>query len=238
MFSYRPPKSSIWGHPMRPKNTLQAIRKTHAFFEKYFQRAEPIDLTLYLNSFRNEDPYLQTIQQQAAQLFGPQGLADAMTWMLPPADYPRVIKFILASPQPPKHLADPIRLSFDCNLQWQNAVLPNIDWPQEFLQPENEPYRRSFFGVTLELGGRFSFPMGFTIPISPTAPASYQFLAKFSAEAPFKMSPQHFQVVTQASKNGKLVGRKPDAQVLSYLREAIQSPRPYRAVDRLDSPNT
>ena len=41
MFSYRPPKSSCWGHVIRPKDPLKAKQKVNAFFEAYFERLDP-----------------------------------------------------------------------------------------------------------------------------------------------------------------------------------------------------
>jgi len=62
--------------------------------------------------------------------------------------------------------------------------------------------------------------MGLLFPISVTEPASYEFLRRFSAEAPFKMSHKNFQVGI-TSKNGKLLWRKPDANIAARLQEVI-----------------
>src|ERR1700733_10666963 len=149
MFSYRPPKGSCWGHAIRPRDTLKARQKIHAFFATYFEPVEP------------ETP-------------------------------------------PSK--------SFDCDLRWNNSVLPNTDWPEEYLKPGNENWQRCLFVANLGLFWRIMFPRGITIPISPKEPSSYEFLRRFSADAPFKMSPRHFQVVISISKKGYVVCRKPDAE--------------------------
>jgi hypothetical protein len=102
-------------------------------------------------------------------------------------------------------------------LAWKSSVLPNIDWPEELLQPESQPFQHVMVVV---MGNRVSFPVGILFPISPTEPASYQFLGRFSANAPFKMSPQHFKVGVLC-KNGKVALRKPDAEIAAKLKECI-----------------
>ena len=159
MFSYRPPKSSCWGHAIQASDLDQARQKLHTFFDTFF---EPSDR---------------------------QERADA--W------------------------------DFNWLLKWKNTILPNIVWPEMFLTPGNENSQRSLFLVTLGGGSRISFPMGITFPISPTEPASYEFLGRFSAAAPFKMSPRHFQVGILRGKKGKLAWRKPDAETAARLLEVI-----------------
>jgi hypothetical protein len=70
-------------------------------------------------------------------------------------------------------------------LAWKSSVLPNIDWPEELLKPENQPFQHIMFIVA---GDRVMFPTGILFPISPLEPASYRFLGRFSADAPFKMN--------------------------------------------------
>lgn len=153
MFSYRPPKSSFWGHAIRPADPLKAKQKVNAFFETYFQKLEP-------------------------------------EW-----DTTRQLTF---------------------ELNWKNSVLPNLDWPEDYLKPGNEGWRRVVFVLT---GNRIMF-LHFVFPISPQEPASYEFLGRFATEAPFKMSPKHFQVGIPC-KNGKLAWRKPDAGIAVRLAEFI-----------------
>ena len=102
-------------------------------------------------------------------------------------------------------------------LGWKTSVLPNLDWPEEFLKPGNEKWQRVMFMLT---GDRVMFVGGLLIPISLTEPASYEFLGRFSADAPFKMSPKHFQVGI-LGKTGKLAWRKPDADIAARLQELI-----------------
>lgn len=103
------------------------------------------------------------------------------------------------------------------NLNWKVSALPNIEWPEEFSKPENERWQRTLFMLT---GNRVMFASGLLIPISPTQPDSYEFLRRFSVDAPFKMSPKHFQV-GMVGKNGKLVWRKPDPDIAARLQDSI-----------------
>jgi hypothetical protein len=106
------------------------------------------------------------------------------------------------------------QLSFQLN--WKRSVLPNLDWPEEYLRPENEGWQRVLFVLT---GNRIIF-QSFPIPISPVEPGSFEFLGGFAAEAPFKMNPKHFQVGTLC-QNGKLAWRKPPAELAARLEESI-----------------
>jgi hypothetical protein len=106
---------------------------------------------------------------------------------------------------------------FTLKLHWKTAALPNVEWPEELLKPENEQWQRVMFIVT---GDRITFPLGLMFPISSSNPTSYEFLGRFSAEAPFKMSPKYFQVGIPC-KNGKLAWRKPDTQIAAKLQEFI-----------------
>jgi len=64
------------------------------------------------------------------------------------------------------------------------------------------------------------FAGGLWIPISFTEPTSYEFIRRFSGDAPFKMSAKHFKV-------GVLVGqdlgtlRKPDAEIAARLQSVL-----------------
>lgn len=152
MLSYRPPKSSCWGHAIRPKDPLKAKQRVNAFFETYFEHLAP-------------------------------------EW-------------------------DTTR-QFTLKLNWKSDVLPNIDWPQELLKPENQQWQRVLIIVT---GDRISFPLGLMFPILSNEPASYEFLRRFSADAPFKISSKHFQVGILC-KSGKMVWRKPDTQMAAKLQK-------------------
>ena len=100
---------------------------------------------------------------------------------------------------------------------WKSSVLPEVDWPEAFLGPENQKVRQFLFGV---MGNRVMFPMGIVFPLSTIEPASFEFLGRFSADAPFKMSAKHFQVGVIA-KNGSFAWRKPDADIAAKLEEFI-----------------
>jgi hypothetical protein len=102
-------------------------------------------------------------------------------------------------------------------LAWKESVLPKFEWPAAFQGPENQKVRQFLLIV---MGNRVMFPMGIVFPLSTTEPASFEFLRRFSVEAPFKMSPKHFMVGITA-KNGKFAWRKPDADIASKLEEFI-----------------
>jgi len=102
-------------------------------------------------------------------------------------------------------------------LAWKSFVLPNINWPEELLKPENKPFQ---WILAVVYDNRVGFPLGLNFPISPIEPASYQFLGRFSADAPFKMSYKHF-LVGVICRNGKLAMRKPDAEIAVKLKECI-----------------
>lgn len=105
---------------------------------------------------------------------------------------------------------------FTLTLNWNRSVLPNLDWPDEYLKPENESWQRVLLVLT---GNRVMF-MHLVFPISAEELSSYEFLGRFAAEAPFKMSPKHFQV-GKLFKNGKLSWRKPDAATSARLQEFL-----------------
>jgi hypothetical protein len=102
-------------------------------------------------------------------------------------------------------------------LAWKDSAIPKVEWPDEFLNSEHPMARQFLFIVT---GGRVMFPMGIVFPLSPTEPGSFEFLGRFSADAPFKMSAKHFQVGV-AGKNGKFAWRKPDAEIAAKLEKCI-----------------
>ena len=155
MFSYRPPKNSVWGNAIRPKDPLKAKEKVNAFFSTYFKRLDP-------------------------------------EW--------------------------DVTRQFDFGVNWNTAVLPNVEWPEEFLQPDNQKWQEVFFIVT---GDRISFPMGLIIPISSSAASSYEFLGRFAKDVPFKMSAKHFQISVTVGKKGNFAWRKPDPNVTARLNEVI-----------------
>jgi hypothetical protein len=95
-------------------------------------------------------------------------------------------------------------------LSWKVSILPNVEPPEKLQQ-------QVLFIVT---GDRVMFPGGLWIPISSAEPASYEFLRRFSADAPFKMSPKHFQVGI-VGKTGRLAWRKPDEDIAAKLQQVI-----------------
>ena len=113
-------------------------------------------------------------------------------------------------------------------VRWKDSALPNIAWPEEFSAPESQKRQEILF---LFLGERVGFPLGLVIPISPQESSSYEFIGRFSASAPFKMSPKHFSVVVRTGKKGTLVDRKPDAAIAKRLNETLSDAA--RAAGRL-----
>jgi len=102
-------------------------------------------------------------------------------------------------------------------LAWKSSVLPKVEWPEVFLGPDNQKLRQFLFMV---MGDRVMFPMGIVFPISPTEPASFEFLGRFNADTPFEMSDKHFQVGI-VGKNGNFAWRKPDAEIAAQLEKCI-----------------
>jgi hypothetical protein len=100
---------------------------------------------------------------------------------------------------------------------WKTTVLPNTDWPEDFLQPEGRRWQQLLFIVRRD---RLMFPMGIVFPISPLESASYEFLRRFSQATPFKMSPKYFQVGI-LGKTGRLAWRKPVADIAGRLQEVF-----------------
>jgi hypothetical protein len=103
-------------------------------------------------------------------------------------------------------------------IRWKDSVLPNIAWPAEFLEPDQQKRQEILF---LFLGERIGLPLGLYFPISPQEPSSYEFIGRFSACAPFKMSPKHFSVVVRIGKKGALADRKPDADIITRLQTVL-----------------
>ena len=102
-------------------------------------------------------------------------------------------------------------------LAWNDSVLPKVEWPDLFLGPDNGKLRQFLFMV---MGNRVAFPMGIVFALSTVEPASFEFLRRFSKDAPFKMSAKHF-MVGMTAKNGKFARRKPDGDILAKLEECI-----------------
>jgi hypothetical protein len=102
-------------------------------------------------------------------------------------------------------------------LAWKDSVLPKVEWPAAFEGPENQKVRQFLLMV---MGNRVMFPMGIVFPLSTTEPASFEFLRRFSAEAPFQMRAKHFMVGI-TGKNGKFAWRKPDADTAAKLEEFV-----------------
>ena len=102
-------------------------------------------------------------------------------------------------------------------LTWRDSVLPHIQWTAEYLRPELKRFQKV---MVVLMGDRVMFPMGIDFPISSTEPASYEFLARFNADAPFKMSPKHFKVGTHG-KPERTKWSKPDATVAARLQEVL-----------------
>jgi hypothetical protein len=148
MFKYTVPKSSCWGHVIRPKDPLRAKQRVNTFFETYFERLAP-------------------------------------EW-----DASRQISQVLS---------------------WRPSVLPNVEWPEDFLKPENQ---KVFFVLT---GNRVMFAGGITFPFSSSEPASYEFLTRFVGDAPFRMSPQNFRVRVLSAR-GRWAWKKPEGEMAERLK--------------------
>jgi len=102
-------------------------------------------------------------------------------------------------------------------LAWKDSVLPKVEWPDVFLGPDKQKLRQF---LCMVMGNRVMFPMGIVFPLSTVEPSSFEFLGRFSADAPFKMSAQHFMVGVIA-KNGSFAWRKPEAQIAAKLEAVI-----------------
>jgi len=102
--------------------------------------------------------------------------------------------------------------------RWKNSVLPNFAWPEEYLKPEHPKMQEIIIGFT---GDRVMFISGLVFPISLREPSSYEFMRRFSANAPFKMSPKHFSVIVPVGNKGKCASRKPDAEIARRLNDVL-----------------
>ncbi len=100
---------------------------------------------------------------------------------------------------------------------WKDSILPKVEWPEVFLGPDKQKLRQFLFSV---MGNRVMFPMGIVFPLSTIEPASFEFLGRFSADAPFRMSAKHFMIGVIA-KNGGFAWRKPDADIAAKLEAVI-----------------
>jgi hypothetical protein len=223
MFSYRPTKGGCWGHATRPHNTFKAAQKMQIFFDTYFEPAVTEGLTLILNRHQDVENRVPQIREKAVRVFGNPGQPESVNWILPSGDCQKALAFIVDCQPWPKPPCDPIWLTFRCHLDWKVSALPKVEWPEEFLKPDpiNEKLRRQWFRVKLMNRGFIMFLMGIGFPISVNDPASYEFLKRFSTDAPFKMNPKHFQVFTPIGKKGKMAWRKPDAEVRARLDAVI-----------------
>lgn len=103
-------------------------------------------------------------------------------------------------------------------LNWKSSGLPGAEWPDYFLKPENKHLRLIMF---ILMGDRISFPLGLVFPLPLGDAASHDYLREFSANAPFKMSARHFSIVLPTGKSGRYAARKPDAEILARLDEAL-----------------
>jgi hypothetical protein len=106
---------------------------------------------------------------------------------------------------------------FSCLLRWRESMLPNVDWPAEL----DAASRESLCMVTLGGGSRIGFPGGLLIPLSPAEPSSYEFLRRFAADAPFKMSAKHFSVGSPSGGKSIVRWGKADGEVLWRLQGVI-----------------
>lgn len=97
---------------------------------------------------------------------------------------------------------------------WKSAVLPRVDWP-EACQGEKA---RQFLVLARE--GRVMFPMGIVFPLSTIDAESFEFIGRFSKDAPFKMSAKHFMVGVIA-KNGAVALRKVEGEMAAKLAAVI-----------------
>ena len=139
-------------------------------------------------------------------------------------------------PRDPEKAAERLRIFFETyfegpyvaepdgglNLGWKESTLPNLDWDPQLLLPENERFKKVLFLVTSMLGDRISFPLGLLIPISASDPSSYEFLKKFSQDAPFKFSAKYFKVGISAKKKGQLKYVKATDEIAARLASAVE----------------
>lgn len=69
---------------------------------------------------------------------------------------------------------------------------------------------------------RVSFPLGLFIPVSPSDPASYEFLKNLCRDAPFKFSAKYFKVGMPTVKKGKLKYVKATGEIAARLARAMR----------------
>ena len=199
---------------MRPSNLHKAWSKTQHFLNSYFGPAKPENIQLQVFPAAAPD-----IKCQVEKLFGPPTERKRWGWNLKQDDYLQAVGFILEGypwPQPP---ANPVALSFTLLLKWKSSVLPETDWPGEYAR---EVFETGWHVRMVAFLRNKSFvTTSLQIPLSSKEPASYHFLRSFSADAPFKMNPEHFRVFESTGTSGKLAQGKPDAIVAGRLHEAI-----------------
>lgn len=219
MFWYCPPKGNAYGQALRPANLPKAWQKTQFFLENYFESAEPkeIKIRLFFNPYCDTENHTQECKKKVTQIFGSQNEPELEQWDLTSDKYQQAVDFILGGLPWPKQPSDPIWLSLTFWLEWKVSALPNVDWPDEYLK--SEKLQRSLFTVYLRNHG-FVVTL-LTIPLSSKEPASYEFLRKFSDDAPFKMNPKHFRIIEPVGKNNKLAQRKPDAETFARLQRVL-----------------
>jgi hypothetical protein len=215
MFYYESSKSDCFGHAMRPANLHKAWLKMQHFLNSYFEPAKPENIQLQVLLAAASD-----IKSRVEKFFGPPTEPKRLEWNLEQDDYLRAVSFILEGypwPEPP---ANPVSLSFTLLLKWKPSVLPKMDWPGEYAREAFETGWHVRMVVFLRNKSFVTTPL--QIPLSSKEPASYDFLGKFSADAPFKMNPKHFRVIEPSGKKGNLAGRKPDPAIAARLREVIK----------------
>jgi len=139
-------------------------------------------------------------------------------------------------PRDPQKAAERLRLFFETyfegpyemdaqgayDLSWKESILPNIDWDPSLLMPENERFRKVSFLMSSFPYDRVSFMLGLLIPVSPSDPASYEFLKRFCRDAPFKCNAKYFKVGVPTAKKGKLKYTKATGDVAARLVSAVE----------------
>jgi hypothetical protein len=216
MFYYCPPKSNCFGHALRPANLHKAWPKLQHFLNAYFEPAKPqnIELRVFLAAASD-------INSRVEKIFGPPAVPRGLQWNLKPDDYSRAAGFILEGypwPEPP---ANPIWLTFVLPLKWKPSVLPKLAWPsEEYAREALEMGWHILMNVFLR--NRSFVTTSLQIPLSSKEPASYDFLGRFGADAPFKMNVKHFRVIEPSGKKGSPASRKPDPAMAARLREVIK----------------
>jgi hypothetical protein len=222
MFGYQQSKGNLWGAATRPFKALAGLEKTRNFLAKYYEPFEAKGLTLHLR-FNLADPATRLIRNEFVQVVGDTPMPDSMDWVLSPSKYDRVMDFLLTQRAWPKQPKDPIWLEFEASVAWKESILPAVQWHPEFLGPPvgNHHPKHTWYQIRLKDRGLIQFMLGVVIPIPVDDPASYAFLGKFCADAPFKINPDKFLVSTPVGKKGKWAFRKPNEDVQQRLRKAL-----------------